>query len=46
MTDIAFPTPAGPAVNRFINRELSWLEFDARVLALAEDPDRPLLERM
>jgi polyphosphate kinase len=31
---------------RFLNRELSWLEFDARVLALAEDPARPLLERV
>jgi len=34
------------AGSRFINRELSWLEFDARVLALAEDPSRPLLERV
>src|SRR4029453_4756671 len=27
------------------NRELSWLDFNARVLALAEDPGTPLLER-
>ncbi|HET9724281.1 MAG TPA: polyphosphate kinase 1 [Actinomycetota bacterium] len=37
--------PAAPET-RFINRELSWLEFDGRVLALAEDPDQPLLERV
>ena len=28
-----------------LNRELSWLDFNARVLALAEDPALPLLER-
>jgi polyphosphate kinase len=28
------------------NRELSWLTFDRRVLALAEDPGVPLLERV
>ncbi len=28
-----------------MNRELSWLEFNARVLALAEDQTLPLLER-
>ncbi len=31
--------------SRYLNRELSMLEFQARVLALAEDPSVPLLER-
>ncbi len=31
---------------RFLNRELSWLEWNARVLALAEDAEIPLLERV
>jgi polyphosphate kinase len=30
---------------RLLNRELSWLDFNARVLALAERDDVPLLER-
>jgi polyphosphate kinase len=30
---------------RYINRELSWLDFNARVLALAEDAATPVLER-
>ena len=43
------PTPA-EATNdlpddRYLNRELSWLDFNARVLALAEDTSQPLLER-
>jgi polyphosphate kinase len=29
----------------YFNRELSWLEFNDRVLQLAEDPQVPLLER-
>ncbi|SED50691.1 polyphosphate kinase [Ruania alba] len=32
--------------DRFADRELSWLQFNERVLELAEDPDLPLLERV
>lgn len=31
--------------DRFLNRELSWLAFNERVLALAADSAQPLLER-
>lgn len=36
---------AAPAAERLLNRELAWLDFNARVLALADDPIVPLLER-
>jgi polyphosphate kinase len=51
------PEPAGAAAARrydgaiddralYFNRELSWLDFNQRVLELAEDPETPLLERL
>jgi polyphosphate kinase len=38
-------TAADEPAQRYGNRELSWLDFNARVLALAEDQRVPLLER-
>src|ERR1700682_1625601 len=37
---------AVPEAPRYLNRELSRLDFDERVLAMAEDPRVPLLERV
>ncbi len=39
------PTARAEPDVRYLNRELSWLDFNGRVLALAEDPTLPLLER-
>ena len=44
MSQLVAVTPDSPAAH--INRELSWLSFARRVLALAEDPEQPLLERV
>src|SRR5205085_10511975 len=32
--------------NRFLDRELSWLRFNVRLLEMAEDDTLPLLERV
>ena len=40
------PKPDFSAAKNFINRELSWLEFNRRVLEEAQDPIQPLLERV
>ncbi|GGK67464.1 polyphosphate kinase [Planomonospora parontospora subsp. parontospora] len=42
------PSPEGLPLpqERFLNREESWLQFNQRVLEMAEDPSLPLLERV
>ncbi len=51
------PEPGGTPLSRqydepiddpalYFNRELSWLDFNQRVLELAEDPEVPLLEQV
>jgi len=54
MEETAPATPEAPVApelpplpdNRYSDRELSWLAFNARVLALAADKNIPLLERV
>jgi polyphosphate kinase len=43
---VATATAAAREADRLLNRELSWLDFNARVLELAEDRGVPLLERV
>ena len=47
-TSIIFLPDSQPDLpsDRFLDRELSWLDFNRRVLELSEDPDVPLLERV
>jgi polyphosphate kinase len=42
----AIEAPDLDSTELYENRELSWLDFNERVLQLAEDPETPLMERV
>ncbi|MGH8998091.1 MAG: RNA degradosome polyphosphate kinase [Acidimicrobiia bacterium] len=46
MSESLAVSPSLPPGARYLDRELSWLDFNARVLELAADEEAPLLERV